>query len=301
VGIALGLVAALMFGAASLLARVGMRTSPRDDGLFLTIVVNVVMLGGIALFVSRPPWSTKGVAALAAAGIVGVVAGRYANLRAIRYVGATRTGVFLSGAPLVTATAGWVALDESVGLVDAIGGGLILASLVVLILSRSTAAAVPGSQNRGTHDGGRSIVVGYLFAIATPILIGLTLAIRKWGLQSYDSAVLGAFIGSAAAFTLFLVFDLASGRLRARIVDNFAEVNWWFVATGAAISIAVLTQFMAFAFAPAWVVGVLQATQALWVLLLSYSFLRGEEHIDLTVVVTTFGTAAGVVLIAVAV
>jgi uncharacterized membrane protein len=140
-----------------------------------------------------------------------------------------------------------------------------------------------------------------VFAVATPILIGLTLAIRKWGLQTYDSAVLGAFIGAAAAFTSFLVFDLVTGRLRRRVTDNFTEVNWWFVATGVAISLAVLTQFMAFSFAPAWVVGVLQATQALWVLLLSYAFLRGEERIDVTVVMSTFATAAGVVLIAVSV
>ena len=56
---------------------------------------------------------------------------------------------------------------------------------------------------------------------------------------------------------------------------------------------------MAFASAPAWVVSVLQGTQALWVLLLGYLFLRGEERLDLTVVLSGFGTAAGVVLIAV--
>ena len=79
-GIALGLAAALCFAAASLFARVGMRTSPRDDGLFLTIVVNVVLLGSISLFVPRPPWDTEGVMALAAAGLVGHVGGGGAPL-----------------------------------------------------------------------------------------------------------------------------------------------------------------------------------------------------------------------------
>ncbi len=292
-GIVLGLIAALCFGAASLLARVGMRSSPRDDGLYITIVVNVVLLGAIAIFVTKPPWDTRGVVALAAAGLVGVVAGRYANFRAIRYVGATRTSLFLTAAPLVTAAGGWISLDETPGVVDAIGGLLVLSSLAVLVISRSTAGAVPGSEIRG------GTALGYVYAVATPLLIGLTLVIRKWGLQRFDSAVLGAFIGAAAALAFFLAADLVSGRTRERARDNFADVNWWFLATGAAIGLAVLAQFMAFEFAAAWIVGVLQGTQALWVLLLSYLFLRGEERFDRTLVLSGLGTTGGIVLIAI--
>ena len=80
-GIALGLSAAFFFGVSSMLARVGMRTSPRDDGLYMTIVVNVLVLGTIGVFVPKPDWSTTGVAALVAAGLVGMIAGRHSNLR----------------------------------------------------------------------------------------------------------------------------------------------------------------------------------------------------------------------------
>jgi drug/metabolite transporter (DMT)-like permease len=293
-GIALGLSAAFWFGVGSMLIRVGMRTSPKDDGLWMTIAVNVLFLGVIGIFVSKPDWSTSGIAALAAAGVVGAVGGRSSNLRAIRHVGPTRASVFLMGTPMVAALAGWIVLDESLGLIDALGGALVISGLYILIRARSTAAAVPGS-TQPQH----SALIGYVYAAAAPTLFGLAFVIRKWGLQSYDSAVLGAMIGSIAGLTLLTLLDLGGRRLGERLHNNFAEVNWWFVGAGAAISAALLSQFSAFSRIPAWVVGVLQGTQMLWVLLLGYVFLREEERIDAAVVASVGLVAVGVTLIAV--
>lgn len=295
-GIALGLSAAFFFGVSSMLARVGMRTSPRDDGLYMTILVNVLVLGAIGVFVPKPDWSTTGVAALVAAGLVGMIAGRHSNLRAIRYVGATRASVFITATPVVTATVGWVVLDEPLGFVDALGGLLVMASLVVLIRTRSTAAAVAGGE---THQ--RPHVIGYVFAVAAPVLFGLAFVLRKWGLQSFDSAVLGVLIGAITALTFFTVVDLFQGRLATRVTDNFSSINWWFVGAGTAISFALISQFWAFTLIPAWVVAVLQGTQALWVMGLSYVLLRTEERIDITLIASTALVVAGVILIAVSI
>jgi drug/metabolite transporter (DMT)-like permease len=295
-GIAVGLSAGFFFAVSAMLARVGMRTSPRDDGLYMTIAVNVLMLGTIGIFVPKPDWSTTGVASLAAAGLVGMVAGRYANLRAIRYVGATRASVFITATPVVTATAGWVALDEPLGFIDALGGLLVMASLVILVRTRSTAAAVSGHE---THE--RPHVIGYVFALAAPVLFGLAFVLRKWGLESFDSAVLGALIGAVTALSFFTVADLTQGLFAARVSDNFSSINWWFVGAGAAISFALISQFWAFTLIPAWVVAVLQSTQALWVMGLSYVLLRSEERIDITLIASTAAVVAGVVLIAVSI
>jgi drug/metabolite transporter (DMT)-like permease len=295
-GIALGLSAAFFFGVSSMLARVGMRTSPRDDGLYMTIVVNVLVLGTIGVFVPKPDWSTTAVAALVAAGLVGMIAGRHSNLRAIRYVGATRASVFITATPVVTATAGWVVLDEPLGFVDALGGLLVMASLLVLIRTRSTAEAVSGHE---THE--RPHVIGYVFAVAAPVLFGLAFVLRKWGLQSFDSAVLGVLIGAITALTFFTVVDLFQGRLATRVADNFSSINWWFVGAGTAISFALISQFWAFTLIPAWVVAVLQGTQALWVMGLSYVLLRSEERIDVTLIASTAFVVAGVILIAVSI
>jgi len=60
-----------------------------------------------------------------------------------------------------------------------------------------------------------------------------------------------------------------------------------------------MSQFSAFSLVPAWVVGVLQGTQVLWVLLLGFLFLRQEERIDRAVVASVVLVAAGVTLIAI--
>ncbi|MGI9648995.1 MAG: DMT family transporter [Acidimicrobiia bacterium] len=292
-GIVLGLSAALWFGVGSLLIRVGMRSSPKDDGLWMTIAVNVLFLSVIGFFVSKPDWTTTGLAALVAAGFIGVVGGRSSNLRAIRHVGPTRASVFLMGTPLVAAVAGWIVLDESLGPIDALGGVLVVSGLYVLIKARSTAAAVPGTEEpKGT-------LVGYLYAVGAPTLFGLAFVTRKWGLQRYDSAVLAALIGAASGLLLLTLFDLVGRRVRDRLRNNFTEVNWWFVGAGGAISLALLSQFSAFSRIPAWVVGVLQGTQVLWVLLLGYLFLRQEERIDGAVLISVALVATGVTLIAI--
>ncbi len=293
-GILLGLSSAFFFGTASLLLRVGMRTSPRDDGLFMTFVVNVFVLGVVGLFVSKPEWSAEGVATLAGAGQIGGVGGPFSNFRAIRHIGATRASVFVIGSPLVTAAAGWVVLEESLRLVEVIGGLLVLASQSLLIRARSSAEGVPGA-GEGQHPP----AIGYVYAAAASILIGLAFVLRKWGLRSFDSVVLGALIGVLAALVFLVFIDVGMGRLRARISDNFDDVNWWFAGAGVMLSFALITQFWAFSFTAAWVVGVLQGTQAIWVLVLSYILLKGEERIDLTVVASVAVAVAGVTLIAV--
>lgn len=293
-GVALGLAAAFFFGASSMFARVGMRTSPRDDGLYMTIFVNVLTVGVIGVFVAKPDWSSTGVAALAAAGLVGMIGGRHTSLRAIRFVGATRASLFINATPVVTAAIGWFVLDEPLGLVDALGGLLVIGSLVTLILRRSSAAAVAGQETDKPTN-----TLGYVFAAATPLLFGLAFVLRKWGLQSFDSAVLGVLIGATAGLAFLSIGDVIRGRFRTRLTENFRNINKWFVAAGAAISIALISQFWALTLIPAWVYAVFQSTQVLWVIGLSYIFLKSEERIDTTLVVSTAAVAAGVILIAV--
>jgi drug/metabolite transporter (DMT)-like permease len=171
-----------------------------------------------------------------------------------------------------------------------------MASLVVLIRTRSTAAAVSTHE---THE--RPHVIGYIFAVAAPVLFGLAFVLRKWGLQEFDSAVLGVLIGGTAALAYLVLVDLARGRFAARMSENFSNINWWFVGAGAAISFALISQFWAFTLIPAWVVAVLQSTQALWVMGLSYALLRSEERIDVKLVGSAVVVAAGVILIAVSI
>jgi drug/metabolite transporter (DMT)-like permease len=295
IGVILGLAAGALFATGSVLARVGQRHRPQDDGLLMTILVNVLVLGAIGLTLSAPEWSTAGVIGLALGGVLGSLMGRFANLRAVRLVGATRASAFMTGSPVVAAVAGWLVLQEAVELLDAVGGLIVIAGLLALVRAR----AQPTSMIAGvaTLADSKTRRLGFLFAAAAPVAFGLGFVVKKWGLLRYDDAVLGALIGSIAAFTVVVSIDTFGGRFARRVRENFRQIPWWYVAAGVAMSGALITQMTAFSYLDAWLVGMLQGTQGIFALLLSWIFIRDEERIDGWIAASVLLVVAGVILI----
>ncbi len=300
-GVLLGLSAGLFFSVFTILVRIGMRDRAADDGLLMTVLVNTFCLGGVALFMDWPPFDGPGLVALLVGGVVGTVFGRASNLRAVRRIGPTRSNAFLTANPVVSAIAGWLVLDESVSVGEAIGGALVIAGLLRLVRRRTVAPSGEGQTTAApalaAQSAERRTAAGYLYAAAAPVFFGLAFVARKWGLQRFPGAVVGAFLGAAAAFVVVVATDLFAARMRERIDHNFRHVPWLFVWAGLASSAALLAQFSAFAHAPAWVVGLLQGTQPLWTLGLGYVFLRQEERIDPGLVASIVLVVAGVVFV----
>jgi drug/metabolite transporter (DMT)-like permease len=301
-GILLGLAAGVCFSVASILARFGMRKRSRDDGLFMSIFVNLLALGTLTLLADLPDWDTQGIAALAVGGVLGTFGGRGTNLRAVRIIGPSRANAFLTGGPLVAAAGGWVVLGERVSLVGGLGGVLVLAGLYRIIRSRTAAVAVGSSgqvvsASQEAAPEAPDPSVGYAFAVAAPILFGLAFVVRKWGLDYFPSAIGGAFIGAASALTIQVLGDTVSGQLPRRMRENVGSVPWWFVGAGVFTSAALVSQFFAFGYLPAWVVSLLQGTQVLWTLLLASMVLRREERIDAGLVASTILVFIGVAAI----
>lgn len=285
-GLSLALAAGACFAAGSVLARVGQRHRKADDGLLMSVAVNVAVLALVAATAEAPRWDTAGVVALALGGVLGSVLGRAASLRSVRLIGATRSSAFMTASPVAAAGAGWVLLDEGVTLLDGAGGALVIAGLLVLTLGRSTG------------DGPAVGLAGYLIAAAAPLSFGLGFVVKKWGLVHFPNAIYGALIGSAAALGTVVLVDAVRGRLPRRVRENFVDVPWWFVGAGVAMSAALLAQFAAFDHLPAWLVGAMQGTQALWALMFGWMFLRSDEQLDRRVAMSVLLVVGGVVLIA---
>ena len=290
-GFALGIGSAFFFAATSVLVRIGQRRPRADDGVLMSVFVNVVILGLAASFAPKPPWDTAGVVALVLGGIVGSVGGRSLNLRAVRLIGPSRASAFITGTPLAAAIIGWFVLDERLTPVEAFGGMLVIAGLLWLVRVRAGA--------RGTTVDERVPLSSYLVAAAAPLFFGTAFVIRKWGLQQFDSSVIGAFLGSSAAFVVLTSVDVARGRVSERVERNVRPITWWYVAAGVTASLALLSQYTTFGYLPAWVVGILQATQGLWAILLGVLFLKGDERVDATLIGSILLVVSGVALIAV--
>jgi len=290
-GFVFGIGSAFFFALSSVLVRIGQRRRVDDDGVLMTVAVNVLVLGLAAYFATRPAWNATGVVALLAAGVVGSVLGRSFNLRAVRLIGSTRASAFLTGTPLMAALVGWIVLDESVTAIEAVGGLLAIGGLLWLVRLRSG----PG----GILTGEKVPTRYYVIAALAPMFFGTAFVMRKWGLQRFDSSVIGAFLGATAAFAVLVSVDVMRGAIRGRAASNVRSIPWWFVAAGVTTSIALLSQFSAFGYLPAWVVGVLQATQGIWAIGLGILFLKGDEHVDWRLMASVVLVVSGVVLIAV--
>ena len=285
-GIVFGLLTGMFFAAGSIFVKVGQRTEPDDDGVYTTLAVNAVLLGVVATFAFKPPWNTAGFVALVAGGVVGAVFGRTLMLRGVRLIGPSRTSAFTTGTPVAAAVGGWAVLGETVTPLEALGAAIAVVGLLWLVRSRTP--DVTGTPPPIWH---------YMIAAAAPLFFGLAFVIRKWGLERFDSALVAAFISATSAFVFLSILSVLRRDVGTH-VRSITQANRWFVLGGVATALAIMSQFLAFGFLDAWVVGLLVGTQGIWTLGMSVVFMRGEEHIDHTVVGAITVVALGVAVVA---
>lgn len=119
-----------------------------------------------------------------------------------------------------------------------LGGSLVIAGLLRLMRGGSVVSTGQGQTTTAlaNQPAERRTAVGYMYAATAPIFFGLAFVARKWGLQLFPNAVIGAFIGAAAAFVVVVASDAFGRRLRERMQYNVHEVPWLFVWAGVASS-----------------------------------------------------------------
>lgn len=289
----LGVASGALYGLGAILFRIGMRHRKRDNGLFMGVAMNVLLIGPLLLMFASSPWQWGGASAFLLSGLFAPWLARASLLKAVRLIGPVRSNAFMLGAPLVTIAISSLLLGERVGATEAAGGALVLGGLALASRSRSayvespapetvvvdgSVVAVPGSSvlERSTNWNR-----GRLFGVLAAVLLGAGLVVRKVGMGSYPDPLAGAFLASVAALSMILVESTASGRLTQLREENFGPIPWWFVAAGVVSAGAILTQFTAMIYLPIWLVSVLLSTHGLWTVLWSYLFLRGEEEMNL--------------------
>lgn len=312
-GVTLALVSAACFGLSSVCSRVGQRSRSRDDGHFMTVMMNVVLLLVVLPFSSGAAWSWTALIAFLLAGVATTWLGRATSLRAIRLIGPARQGAFLITSPVFTGIAGWVLLDETVHPLQLLGSAFVLGGLAVMVRSQVVAealeSAVSESPPRGEGVAGRRSLAaafgnldarrqGYAVAAASAASFGLGFVARKWGLEHYPNAVVGALVGALMSLTLIVGRGAITGNLRRIVQENLRDVPLWFVLAGSLSGLGLLLGFSAFLYLPAWAVAVLKGTQGPWTLLWSYLFLKQEDQINRQLLLAVSLVFLGIVVIA---
>jgi len=298
VGVFLGLSSAAAFAVSQVMIRIGMRSRARDDGHFMSVMVNLVVLGPLALLLAPPGLRWPAVVGFAFGGLLTTWLGRSTSYRAVRRIGPARTSAFLISSPLYSSLFGWAVLGERLTFIAGLGGLLVILGLAWLVRSRVAAEPLvdvaEGSAAATIHA--TAIRQGLVQALLAGFFFGLGFVVRKWALIHYPNAVVGAFIGALSSMVVVVLLRGTSHRLRDLVHDNWHHIPWWFVGAGLFSSVALVSQFAALSRLPAWMVSVLLGTQSIWSLVWGYLFIRQDERIGPSLVLAVLLVASGVSL-----
>lgn len=276
----LALVAAVLSAGATIFIRQGLRTSGSLSGFWINVLVGMIAIWiAVAVTGGPGPVSGKAVAYFVTAGLVGTVAGRLFRFVAIERVGASVAAALINLNPMVATILAIVLLGERVTL-PIVGGTLVIVVGTVL-LSLS-----------GQHVGFRPRLLWLPILSAT--CFGMVSILRKLGLGG-AGPIIGTALNVTTAAIAFGGFMLATGQRDALIVRGRPLA--YFVAAGLMENIAVFLNIVALGMGTVSVVTPLYGSSPIFVLLLSFFFLRGVEVLTARVVTGTALIVVGIYLI----
>jgi uncharacterized membrane protein len=225
------------------------------------------------------PVSASGLAFFVLAGLVGTAAGRLLRFLSIERVGASISSALINLSPLVSSALAIALLGERVTAPIAAGTAVIVAGAILL------------------SAGGRRIGVRpaqLVLPLLSAACFGVVSVLRKLGLSG-AGPVVGTAVNATTAFVAFTAFLAASGQREHMVCRGRGLVH--FVIAGIMENAAVLLTVMALGVGAVSVVLPLTGTAPIFVLLLSFVFLKGVEVLNGRVVLGTLLIVAGVYLI----
>jgi drug/metabolite transporter, DME family len=276
----LALASSLCAAGATVLIRQGLRGSDTYTGFWINLVVGTVGLWcAVGLMAPAGPVSTMGVVIFVVSGLVGTVAGRLLRFVSIERVGASVSAAVMSLHPFVATALAILLLGERVT-------PPIMAGTAVIVLGTGLLSA------SGRHVGFRARDLALPFLSAT--CFGIVAILRKMGLGQMGP-LLGFAINVTTALVAFTTFLVLSGNRQAML--SWGRSLGYFIAAGVAENAAVFLGLLALNLGTVSVVAPLSSTAPIFVLVLTFLFLRGVEALSARVVLGTLLIVFGVYLI----
>jgi uncharacterized membrane protein len=276
----LALTAAFLGAGATIFIRQGLRRSDPYTGFWINVLVGAVAAWiAVAVTGGPGPVSAKALGFFVLAGLVGTVAGRLLRFIAIERVGASVSAAIVNLNPLIATMLAIALLGERVTV--PIVTGTIVIALGTILLSMS-----------GQHLGFRPRLL--LFPLLSATCFGMVSILRKIGLSG-AGPIIGTALNVTTAAVAFAAFMLASGQRGALTCRGRPLV--YFVAAGLLENTAVFLNIVALGMGTVSVVTPLYGSSPIFVLLLSFFFLRGIEALTARVVAGTVLIVLGIYLL----
>lgn len=294
-GVIFALISALSFSFNNVFIRKGMEKSKSDNGHLITVFVNVIFLGLVALcyriFITNVPISLYGIILFALAGVFTTFLGRFALFASFREIGPSRGVAIKNSAPLFTILFAIIFLNEVIQFLPLIGILIVLLGLAIqgYFLLRQNPL-----QNSQLDT---KLKKGYFLALFSALVFGIGQAIRKPGIDELPDPFLGAFVSSLAAVIIILFWDWRKGLLRKTIKTQISTFNFYYLLSGLTSSLAMTSFFTAIIFIQVSIVSAIAAIEPLITIILSRFILRKEEDIALHTVFSAIFVFLGIIII----
>lgn len=285
--IGMALLSALMFALTFVFVRVGVKSASTTTALWLTLFVNVVFLWGWSLLAYgwqfEQWWEWR---YFFLSGVFAPLLGRLFQFQGMAKLGANITTPLTLTHPVISVVLAILFLGEEVTNL-----GLLGALMVVL---GSVVVGAQGGQNptRSLQNVSR---IYLLLPLVASLSYGISIVFRKIGIDIGSDAVTAAAVTCTSSWffsTLYVLFTGAVGEIRC----SRRELGF-FVLAGIFSSLGPVLLYAALQFEGLVVIAPLAATTPLFVLLVSYVFIRADEIFTPQVVAGTVATVAGVILV----
>ncbi|BFM09272.1 DMT family transporter [Halioxenophilus aromaticivorans] len=279
------LLSSIMFAATFLLVKIGRESASHLSVLWITLTINVVVLGLSTLFIDIPKSLTLvDLKFFIVSGIFAPLLGRLFQFVGMSRLGANTTTALTLTHPLVTVLIGLVFLGESGSVVQMLGAFLIITgSLLIAIFSGS--------------NGNLRISSGYQIYLIYPLLASLTygisIALRKVGIDQLNSPVLASAVTVSASWIILSLYILVA---RCKISCSSREFTY-FVYAGILSSIGPIFLYLSLAVGNLLLIAPLAATTPLFVLVGTWLYSKNNEKFGYQIIVGTVGIFIGVTLL----
>jgi transporter family protein len=277
---ALALASALCSALATVLISRGLGRYGPYTGAWVNVAVGTVcvwiavMLGG---GVGRPSAASIGYFALA--GVIGTFGGRLLRFLSIETVGASMSAALINLSPLMASILAIIVLGEEVTAPIIVGTLVIVAGTTLL------------------SSGGRSTgirLVALLLPLTSAMCFGVVAILRKIGLSGM-TPVFGFAINVTAALVAYTAFLVASGQQALMLCRGRSLL--YFMMAGVAENVGVFLLLEGLSIGTVSVVAPLASVSPIFVLALSFVFLRGIDILNQRIVLGTLLIVSGVYLI----
>ena len=276
----LALASALCSAASTVLISRGLVRYGPYTGAWVNLVVGTTCVW-IALLLAGGPGrpTASAVAYFALAGLIGTVGGRLLRFMSIETVGASISAALINLSPLVASTLAIAVLGERVTAPIVVG--------TLVIVGGTTLLSAGG---RATGVRAAALVLPLMSAVC----FGVVAVLRKIG-RAGMAPIPGFAVNITAALIAYTAFLVASRQSALMLCRGESLV--YFVMAGVAENAGVFLLLLALSVGTVSVVAPLASVSPIFVLVLSFFFLRGIEMLNRRIIAGTVLIVVGVYLI----